>query len=1424
MGIIIFISYSRKDNEIYHVPSIASKLREYNDIEEVLYYEGADYNDIVTFMNDNLTRCDVVLLFWSKNAADSKYIKKEWEAAVMGNKKIIPIFLDLSSIPFLLKPNLGVKFQLNNIERSTKEIYNTINKAINAPDELIYEALEIKKIDRLNRFQLGWSKYFNDEIIQQIGFRTYKDIKEFLRNPDQWGDVINSISHLENADEWYENAFQSIQSGSKGLVNAHYLDHALISVPPPFILFKRISSLLLKKFVVGIEAPAGWGKSRLLLWVALSFSLRNKNIYYFPDPLELNDKKYQNSLQALLKKANQVVVIIDDFQLRKDTTEIVTFWRENIQIAKDNQNMIIFSQTRQAQLNLSYYNIDIIDSHEYMDYWRSILNEHFEIWFRALSNTILQEYIFFDEYTLDSISLQNNRDSISPWGLVSIIVNLRSLISKQLSIIERPNLVVLFTVLVWGFAASNERGLSPKEIFNALLWIRDNSQEDWELLEQTGGRFWEKVNINEKNQCLEELIIQFEEWRQSPHDLTEIRLLPSEGVQLGQNSPVKVHHIAWWDKALREMWDDEWKDLSSLKEVCRLIILHSSPIIQSYWLSIDKSCDILEGAQIKILDLSNQDISDITPLSSLHSLKKLYLSGTSITSLESLHELNRLKVLTFYNTKVTDINPLDSLTNLEELNFKQTDISDIKPLLSLKKLKKLDFSNTKVFDISPISSLTALQEISLGGKFKLSDLSVLASLLNLKKLDLADAIVTDLSWIASLSQIEFLDLSNTQVSDISPLKSLRNLKTLNLCNTLVSDIEPLKQLTNLRRLYLDKTKVSNIEILSHLKSLESLRLLNTKVTDINPLASLTNLEELWIGRRSDLLSEDQVFNLESLETLSRLKKLVLWDSDSNKEPLTSLSNLKSLTLFGASKFEMTLLKKKLKHCRIADLHLEINDFVYDQSNLKYEERQKLEEKLNDKSLQPSVKAEILFDIGEIDYRHWDYSQALKHFQESLTIYEQLKDPYWIDKCLKSIGSTYCALKNFKSACEIFKKVDLKIKNYFSKIHLILAEVSRTYFPLHFRYFLKWMKEQLTKADTNLTDVADKQIYLGEFYAAMEFFADAEIAYKKALKIFKKLDADNPGIHIHDVAKTQNELGNIYLNLNNLEKAERLFKKALDIYKDLSARDCDSYLDDFVKSLTDLRDLYLKDKRFGEAIHMYEESLNIGKMRVKQNPESFSSFLIYTQDNLGTLYHRTERYYQAEECYKEVLQAYEDSAKQNPENYNSKVIRILKNLRSLYVLLKKPVDKEVLGLLKKLVDLDPNDKISWYDLGINSFKIGNYIEAIECFDKALDIDPEFLDAWRMRGKSFFISNRIYEAELCYDIILKVDINDGDAWFTKARIESLRNNKDKAIECLKKAIELNDYSKIDLKYEDDFDNIKKSKEFKKLIKTLPEAELF
>jgi hypothetical protein len=127
-GILIFASYSTKDVDTYRIRAIAEKLTDFEEIEDVLYWQEDMHDNIFKFMNDNLGRCDVMLLFCSKNAINSIPVEKEWTAADSLGKPIIPIFTKIEEIPPLLSSRLGVKFDTYNFQETIQSLHDLILK------------------------------------------------------------------------------------------------------------------------------------------------------------------------------------------------------------------------------------------------------------------------------------------------------------------------------------------------------------------------------------------------------------------------------------------------------------------------------------------------------------------------------------------------------------------------------------------------------------------------------------------------------------------------------------------------------------------------------------------------------------------------------------------------------------------------------------------------------------------------------------------------------------------------------------------------------------------------------------------------------------------------------------------------------------------------------------------------------------------------------------------------------------------------------------------------------------------------------------------------------------------------------------------------------------------------------------------------
>jgi len=127
-GMLVFVSYATKDAELYKIPELARALEEYKEISEVLYWQEDIHDCIIEYMNDNLGRCDGVLLFCSPNALDSIPVKKEWMAAEALKKPIIPIFLKPEHIPPLLSDRLGFEFDTFDFQKNVREIHELLLK------------------------------------------------------------------------------------------------------------------------------------------------------------------------------------------------------------------------------------------------------------------------------------------------------------------------------------------------------------------------------------------------------------------------------------------------------------------------------------------------------------------------------------------------------------------------------------------------------------------------------------------------------------------------------------------------------------------------------------------------------------------------------------------------------------------------------------------------------------------------------------------------------------------------------------------------------------------------------------------------------------------------------------------------------------------------------------------------------------------------------------------------------------------------------------------------------------------------------------------------------------------------------------------------------------------------------------------------
>jgi tetratricopeptide (TPR) repeat protein len=192
-----------------------------------------------------------------------------------------------------------------------------------------------------------------------------------------------------------------------------------------------------------------------------------------------------------------------------------------------------------------------------------------------------------------------------------------------------------------------------------------------------------------------------------------------------------------------------------------------------------------------------------------------------------------------------------------------------------------------------------------------------------------------------------------------------------------------------------------------------------------------------------------------------------------------------------------------------------------------------------------------------------------------------------------------------------------------------------------------------------------------------------------------------------------------------------------------------------------------------------------------------------------------------------------------------------------ILINKGLNQEALECVEKAIKINPEDWSGWDIKGRALFNLGKYQEAIECFDKVLKFNPKNYEVLYLKGVSLTKLGKDEEAMVCYesalgyvdkilaseqqnvralilkslalsklshykeaieccDKILGINPNNAIALYNKARFLAELGDKENALRCLERTIEI-DKKFIEIaKKDESFSNLKKEKRFQELIK--------
>jgi internalin A len=173
-------------------------------------------------------------------------------------------------------------------------------------------------------------------------------------------------------------------------------------------------------------------------------------------------------------------------------------------------------------------------------------------------------------------------------------------------------------------------------------------------------------------------------------------------------------------------------------------------------------------ANISTIVGKGKKIASLQGLEKCKSLALLDLENNDISDIEPIKDLKLIQSLNLAKNKIQNLGPLAALTGIQYLEIANNQVSDLSPLSNIKALVNLYASNNKIKDLSPLSSTPKLISLYLDGN-PLENIQALASLKNLERLDLRNTGISDLSPLAEHTEWKYLFLNGNKITDLSVL-------------------------------------------------------------------------------------------------------------------------------------------------------------------------------------------------------------------------------------------------------------------------------------------------------------------------------------------------------------------------------------------------------------------------------------------------------------------------------------------------------------------------------------------------------------------------------------------------------------------------------------------------------------------------------
>jgi len=233
---------------------------------------------------------------------------------------------------------------------------------------------------------------------------------------------------------------------------------------------------------------------------------------------------------------------------------------------------------------------------------------------------------------------------------------------------------------------------------------------------------------------------------------------------------------------------------------------------------------------LETLILSNCDLTMISPLAGIKTLRVLDLTDNSINALSAINggELENLEELYVGHNALTNLPVMRGFPSLKILDLSYNALSSVGGISACTSLERLNLSHNRMSSVTPLSALTNLIWFD-GSANQITDVSMLTPCVKLESFLMTDNKLENVDFLVGCAGIREVNIDNNDVVKVPAFQADCPLSSFSAAHNFLDDLSGLSGLQKLTMVNADYNNISNISVLLDCPALVQVNVYHTNV-------------------------------------------------------------------------------------------------------------------------------------------------------------------------------------------------------------------------------------------------------------------------------------------------------------------------------------------------------------------------------------------------------------------------------------------------------------------------------------------------------------------------------------------------------------------------------------------------------------------